>query len=151
MESPIWIKYVSTFAEVAMAIGIFFAWWQIRISKKLATTQFEDTMSKEYREIISHIPTKALLGKDLDEDEYSQSLDDLFHYIDLSNEEVFLRQQGRITRETWINWLDGIKSNLSRPAFKMAWEEIKSHTDDIFLELRRLEASGFEDDPRHWG
>jgi len=36
MESPIWLKYVSTFAEVAMAIGIFFAWWQIRISKKLA-------------------------------------------------------------------------------------------------------------------
>ena len=147
-QLPNWIMAI---ASVVMAIGVLLAWWQIRLAKLQATTRFEDDIAGEYRELIFRLPIEALLGKPLDEKEYLESLDELFHYIDLTNEEIFLRQQGRISRETWIYWLDGIKSNLSRPAFKKAWEEIKSQTDDIFLELRQLEASGFKADPLEWG
>jgi hypothetical protein len=150
MGTPIWLNYVLTFVQAATAFGVFFALWQIILGKKLATTQFEDSMAKEYRELAAKLPTKALLGEDLNEVEYKEALDEFFHYIDLSNEEVFLRQRCRISTETWSYWLDGIRSNLARPAFKRAWEEIKSQTDDIFLELRRLEASGFKDDPCNW-
>jgi len=147
-QLPNWIMAI---ASVVMAIGVLLAWWQIRLAKLQATTRFEDDIAREYRELIFRLPIEALLGKPLDEKEYLESLDEFFHYIDLTNEEIFLRQQGRISRETWIYWLDGIKSNLSRPAFKKAWEEIKSQTDDIFLELRQLEASGFKADPLEWG
>lgn len=144
------LDWVTAIGSIATAIGIFFTWRQIRLAKQQAATQFEDSIAREYREIASQLPVKALLGEELDEKEYNQALDDLYHYIDLSNEQTFLRQNERISLETWEFWCDGIESNLSRPAFRRAWGEIKSRTDDSFAELRRLEASGFKDDPHSW-
>ena len=94
---------------------------------------------------------KALLGDSLNDEEYAQSFSLLYHYIDLSNEQVFLRQQGRISKATWENWCDGIKSNLSLHTFSRAWQDIKPAAKDSFRELRKLEASGFQDDPYGWG
>ena len=145
-----WPDWISSIANCVMAVGVFLVLWQIRLSKKLATTGFEDSMAKEYRELAAKIPTKALLGEDLTQEEYEKTFDDFYHYIDLSNEEVFLRQKDRISKECWTYWCDGIRSNLSRPAFKRAWEEIKSRASDSFNELRRLEASDFKDDPCSW-
>jgi hypothetical protein len=61
-----------------------------------------------------------------------------------------LRMNGRISMATWLNWRDGIQSNLGRPAFARVWDRIKKGTTGSFTELRRLEASGFSDDPREW-
>jgi hypothetical protein len=102
-------------------------------------------MAREYRELAAKIPTKALLGEDLTDEEYKDSFDEFYHYIDLSNEEVFLWKRGRISAEIWTYWLDGIKSNLSKPAFKRAWEEIKKKAEESFQELRDLERTGFVD------
>ena len=145
-----YLIWVSPIANCVMAVGVFLVFGQIRLTKKLANTQFEDSMAKEYRELAAKIPTKALLGEDLTEDEYKDTFDEFYHYIDLSNEEIFLRQRNRVTKETWKYWLDGIESNLSRPAFKRAWEEIKARNQDSFMELRHLEESSFQDDPRYW-
>jgi hypothetical protein len=57
---------------------------------------------------------------------------------------------GRISHPTWINWCDGIKTNLSRPSFSKAWREIKDNSKDSFTELIRLEKSDFTQDPRSW-
>ena len=80
----------------------------------------------------------------------NQALNEFYWYFDLSNEQVSLRHNKRISLETWINWRGGIASNLSRIAFQRAWEEIKRRSDKDFAELRRLEASGFKDDPALW-
>jgi hypothetical protein len=145
-----WIDIVTALASVATAFGVGFAGLQIRLAKRQARTQFEDGLAREYREIAQRIPVKALLGEEIDDRDYGNALDELYHYIDLSNEQVFLRQNDRISSKTWENWCDGIKSNLSRPAFKKAWTEIKSRATESFNELRRLEASGFKDDPCKW-
>jgi hypothetical protein len=144
------LSLVGVIASGATAVGVLLAWDQIRVAKQQAKTQFEDGLAREYREIAQRIPVKALLGEDLDDAEYDKALADLFRYIDLCNEETFLRQNGRISDETWETWCDGIKSHLSRVVFKKAWKDIKSRTTDSFQELRRLEASGFKDDPRSW-
>ena len=141
---------ITAIATAVMAIGVVLVFWQIRLTKKQAVTQFEDGMAGEYRDLIQRIPTKALLGEELGEDECQNALDEFYHYIDLSNEQVFLRMNNRITFKTWQNWCDGIKANLSRPAFKKAWTEIKSRATESFNELRRLENSGFKDDPSKW-
>jgi hypothetical protein len=145
-----WMELVTTIASVATAVAVFFAWWQIRLAKRQAITQFEDSLGREYREIAQRIPVKALLGEEIEEKLYEKALDDFYRYIDLTNEQVFLRQNNRVTLKTWENWCDGIESNLSRPAFKKAWAEIKSRATESFNELRRLEASGFKDDPCKW-
>ena len=144
------LNFIYAIAAVATAVGVFLAWWQIKLGKKQAETQFEDELAREYRNIAKRLPVKALLGEDLDAEEYDKALADFYHYIDLSNEQVFLRQNKRISSETWENWCDGIKSNLTRIAFKRGWDEIKSKATGSFEELRRLEETGFKDDPYKW-
>jgi hypothetical protein len=129
--------------------GLFLTFWQVRLVKKLATTQFEDTLGREYRELAGRLPTKALLGEELTNEEYAAALDEFIHYIDLCNEQVFLRRCERITLTTWEYWRDGIRTNLEQPAFARAWAEIKNRSTN-FRELRRLELEGFQSDPAKW-
>lgn len=117
---------------------------------KAKITSFEDDIAREYRGIINKIPTKAILGEELSDKEFDNALDDLFSYIDLSNEEIFLRQQKRVRKKTWFCWCEGIEMNLEKPAYKKAWTIIKASDTEIFSELRRLEKSDFKDDPKNW-
>jgi hypothetical protein len=131
---------------IATAIGIFYTRSWLKYSQLQAATGFEDELNREYRNLTRGISTNALLGKPLAEDEYRDSFRALYHYIDLSNEQVFLRQQGRVSLVVWASWSDGIRSNLSRPAFQRAWEEVKTNSRN-FTELRWLERTNFEKDP----
>ena len=70
--------------------------------------------------------------------------------MDLTNEQVFIRTQGRVTDSTWKNWTDGIRTTLSKPAFALAWTEIKERSKSSFEELKKLETDGFVTDPRKW-
>ena len=131
-------EWISAIANCVMVIGVLLVFFQIRLAKQQATTSFEDTMAKEYRELAAKIPTKVLLGEDLTEEEYRDTFDEFYHYVDLSNEEAFLWKRGRISAETWTYWLDGIRSNLSMPSFKRAWTEIKGKDQKSFRELREF-------------
>ncbi|MCX5847100.1 MAG: hypothetical protein NTW12_12220 [Deltaproteobacteria bacterium] len=142
-------EWVTAIAATVAAGGVIFAFQQFRLSKKIAQVQFEDGLAKEYRDLAGAIPTKAMLGEDLSETEYQESFGKLFRYIDLTNEQVSLRQRGRISEEVWWFWLAGIKANLRLPAFHRAWTEIKSRSES-FQELRRLENEDFKIDPAKW-
>lgn len=123
---------------VATAVGVVVAAWQLGLTRRQSVTTFEDSFDREYRELAATLPTKALLGEPLSEDEHQQHFDEFYHYIDLCNAQVFLKQRGRITPATWKFWFDGIASNLRRPAFKRAWSEIAARANDDFSELRAL-------------
>jgi hypothetical protein len=92
---------------------------------------------------------RALLGAELSEAEYQSSFDEFFRYVDLSNEQVSLRQRGRISPVVWQYWSAGIQANLALPPFKRAWSEIQSKCGS-FQELRRLQAEEFKRDPHTW-
>lgn len=141
-----WLSLISACASVATAVGVFMAGWQIRLAKRQAKTQFEDDLTRQYREIIKEIPTDALLGKEISEDEYQKARHAFYRYIDLSNEQIFLGQKGRVSKETMKMWCDGIRSHLDKEAFKKAWDDFKqqeNHKD--FRELRALENRWLED------
>lgn len=151
-----WIEVLRTWAPIIQALAIIGAvatvwltYQQVKLRKEQATTQFEDELSREYRELARELPVKALLGDELTEDEFDEEFPDLYYYVDLSNEQVFLRFEERVSKETWESWQDGIESNLNRPAFQMAWEEVKERSN-AFQELRRLERNDFETDPAEW-
>lgn len=145
-----WLGLINALASVATAIGVFLAGWQIRLAKRQAITQFEDDLTKQYREIIKDIPTDALLGLEISDDEYERTRHAFYRYIDLCNEQVFLRQQGRVCEGTWKLWGDGIESNLLRPAFQKAWIDIKRKSDKDFRELKLLENENYNSDPYKW-
>ena len=137
-----WIEILTSLSSTATAIGVFFAWWQIRSASKQNRTQFEDSLAREYRELVQKFPVKALLREHLGDDEYSQNFHLFYHYIDLSNEQCFLHQKNRVSQATWENWIDGIRANLSLPAVQRAWMEIKEKSPSRFEELRELETRG---------
>ncbi len=140
---------ISAIAAVCTVFGVWLAYSQLNMSQKIAQLQFEDSMVKEYRNLVHRLPTKALLGQELSDWEFQKAFDEFFHYIDLSNEQVFLRQQGKVGQKVWINWSEGIKNNLSLPAFRKAWRKIEKESNS-FQELRRLEKADFKDDPKKW-
>lgn len=142
-------NWVSAVANAVTALSVALAFWQLVLAKKVAQSQFEDALAKEYRELASRIPTKALLGRGLSLQEYDSAFDELYRYIDLSNEQVALRKNGRISKETWVNWSSGIKANLALPVFARAWKQIQVETDS-FQELRRAHEEEFKVDPASW-
>lgn len=129
---------LSDFASLATAAAVFFAAWQIWLTKKQSTTAFEDSLAKEYRELAANLPTKALLGDTLTDEEHSKSFDEMYHYFDLCNQQAFLADTGRISEGTWKFWKDGIRSNIRRPAFERAWSEIAARSSGDFTELRAI-------------
>jgi hypothetical protein len=140
---------VSAIATSVAALGVAFALWQIWLTRSIAQLQFEDALAREYRELCTTIPATVFLRGEFTEEEYRDSFDEFYRYIDLSNEQVSLRQRGRISKEVWSSWCIGIEQNLALPAFARAWREVKEKTQS-FKELRALEKDGFKSDPRCW-
>ncbi len=83
----------------------------------------------------SNIPVDALIGKTIDDNKDEELRENIYNYLDLCNEQTYLRQQKRIRKNSWKDWNDGIKENLSKPAFKEVWDEIKVSTPTAFTAL----------------
>lgn len=141
---------LSAAASVATAIGVVVAVLQIRAELRIATTEFEDDLDREQREIALALPMEALFGETLPPEVAARSLEQFHRYFDLLNQLIFLREIGRITDARWDGWSDEIKLNMAKPAFKVAWEEIKRRAPGEFILLRRYESTDFDTDPRDW-
>lgn len=131
-------KLPESISALAAVFGFIAIIVQLRASKRIVRMQFEDSINKEYRELISNIPAKALLGEGLNQKEYENTLDDFFRYFDLCNEQIFLHQSKRIDSKTWAQWEAGILFNLSLCAFRKAWIEINIKAPSQFSELSQL-------------
>jgi hypothetical protein len=142
--------YLTLLANAATALGVAVGAWQLRTTGRLANTQFEDGLTKEYREIIQQLPVDALLGNDVPEQVIEKYLHHFYRYVDLTNQQLFLRQTKRIGTRTWRNWKDGIADVMRLPAFAKAWERLKAGPADRFTELRLFEQDAFASDPRKW-
>jgi hypothetical protein len=149
MDLP-WLDLLNAAASVATAAGVFVAVVQIRADLRMQTTEFEDELDRENREIALALPMEALLGEPLTDDQHRLALEQFYRYFDLANQQVFLREIGRITDARWETWCDELKINLAKPAFARAWEEIRRRAPAEFILLRRLESTGFDTDPEDW-
>ncbi|MDO8437504.1 MAG: hypothetical protein Q7S69_05015 [Nitrosomonadaceae bacterium] len=132
------IEVLSALAHIATALAVGVAAFQLRAAHKQSITSFEDSLTKEYREVASNLPLKALLGESLEDREHQDHLKYFYRYFDLCNEQAFLHKVGRISDPTWKFWQDGILTNLRRPAFARAWCEIAHRANDDFSELRAI-------------
>jgi len=139
-----------TIASCATAIGVAIAAWQIRESRKLSQTTFEDSLDQQYRNLIMVIPVNALLGKPIHKDDEKKTREGIYNYLDLCNEQTYLRETKRISKRRWGEWNEGIKDNICKPAFKEVWEEVKQDAPSTFTSLTRLEQSNFQYDPKNW-
>lgn len=140
-------------AASATAIGVIFAAWGLLLQRGQARTQFEDGIVKQYREILKPDLVLNVLLADLLEkvpQNERQRLHHIYLYLDLCNEQVFLRAIGRVSRATWTTqWSEGIQDYISENQLVAdSWLVIKRETDH-FRELRAFESEGWKD-PRKW-
>jgi hypothetical protein len=115
--SPDTLAILSAIGNVATALGALAAAWQLYLVHRQSVTNFEDSFAKEYRELMSKLPTKALLGDPFTDEEHIKHFDEMYHYFDLCNEQAFLYKSGRIAEKTWRFCREGIASNMRQPAF----------------------------------
>lgn len=80
----------SEVVSIGTAGGVVVAAAQLWLVRRQAVTQSEDQLASQYRSLMREIPLEALLGIDLDENEYQKTLPVFFHYFDLCNEQAFL-------------------------------------------------------------
>lgn len=129
---------VPVLASGATAIGVAVAAYQLFFVRRQATTSFEDSLNNQYRSVIERLPIEALFGDTLRDEDQANLLAHFYRYFDLCNEQAFLHSTGRVSEKTWRNWEEGIKSNLARPAFEVAWFEVARRATGDFHSLRAL-------------
>ncbi|MBY0312978.1 MAG: hypothetical protein K2W85_12980 [Phycisphaerales bacterium] len=137
------LDVINAIAGFMTAIGVILVFVQMHTGARKDRQNFEDGFVKEYRELIAALPMYALLGKSPLTPLTDSDLLPFYRYFDLCNQQAFMFEKNRIGEEVWADWLDGIKDNLSMPAFAEAWRVIKDQRNDSFSELRRLESKGF--------
>jgi len=142
LSDPAWIQAL---ASLITAFGVCFVWLQVSLAKEQARITFEDSLDREYRELIAELPIDALLGKDFNESQLNNSLGCCYRYFDLCNEQIVLHKtKKRIRKSTWKEWGDGISVNLKLPAFRGAWDRIQNECKEpafkvpTFKELREF-------------
>ena len=131
-------------------IGVVIAVVQLFRGVSQQKTNFEDSLTKEYREIIHRIPYKAMIGDEIDDEESYKTFNEIYNYMDLCNEQIFLRKTGRVRAKTWRYWQEGMLTNFSQKVFDRASQEIFSKLRHNFTELKRVQDSGYKTDPRKW-
>ena len=124
--------------RIVTMVGVIIGAIQLLRQVREAKTAFEDGFAKEYRELLANIPVRAMLGEQLGAEELQKHLHLFYHYFDLCNEQAFLARAGRIRTRTWRFWCEGIQDNMTRPAFRQAWEFIEPRSPTDFTELRKL-------------
>jgi hypothetical protein len=133
-------------AAVIAAISLGISAYQTNLSRRLAETAFEDTIDQQYRELAKEIPVDVLINNC---DEFSSDTREIiFNYLDLCNQQIYLRAQGRIGKERWGSWCDGIQENLRKTAFHSVWSEVKEKASFSYLE--RLDKECYKHDPINW-
>jgi len=134
--------------SLVTALGVGFGAWQIKVGKDQAQATFEDSLDQQYRSLSMELPVNALIGEPVEEKDKNKVRELIYNYLDLANEQVYLRAKGRISKHTWASWSKGIKLLLAKPSFKEVYNEIKDKCD--FTYLNRLVASNFTSDPKAW-
>lgn len=129
---------LASVASVATAVGVGVAAYQLFVARQQARTTFEDSLNAQYRAVIERIPLEALFGEQIGKEEVFSHLLHFYRYFDLCNEQAFLQKAGRISKKTWQNWGEGIRTNMSRPAFALAWSEVAARARCDFDYLREL-------------
>jgi hypothetical protein len=142
-----WAALSGIFTGVA-SLGVVFGAWQIKLSKELAQTQFEDGLDQQYRALSMALPVDVLIGKECPAGKEDNVRELIYNYLDLTNEQAYLRAKGRVSSLTWQSWVSGIKSHLAKPVFANVYSEVRDFSSWGYL--NRLTDESFENDPFDW-
>jgi hypothetical protein len=125
---------------LATAAGVVLVGVQLAFARRQQRTAFEDDLTREYRDIARTLPPEAFFDQ-LPDGVVSPDFSAhpaFLRYVDLCNQQAFLRARRRIGRRTWAEWAEGMRDNHARDAFRQAHEHLLTHMTESFADLRLL-------------
>jgi hypothetical protein len=143
------VNSIQAVGSLLTGFGALIVIFQLYQRRRQFKTEFEDKLTSDYREIIYEIPVESLLDEEHDRD-VEQNLKDYYRYIDLTNDQIFLRKEGRVSKSTWEEWAAGIEANFKLEDFNKSWKIIHDSNPDIFNEIQNFLDPDMHDDPRYW-
>jgi hypothetical protein len=106
---------------------------QLKVQNAQIRTDLFAEYTKRYQEIMLHLPL------DIEKDDFELNkckkaeIDQTIRYIrvyfDLSAEEYFLHENGKIEEKVWQEWLQGMKYLINKPSFIRIWDEYYCNTE----------------------
>ena len=142
------IEVLNTLVPYATVFGVGVAAYQIRRSNIQQRVMFEDSINKEYRDIIQRIPYKVLIGDEVPLSEANAVHNELYNYMDLCNEQIYLRMSDRVSKKTWNNWQEGMKMNFELKVFNDTLDEVFEKLPSNFIKLQSVKALNFSTDSK---
>lgn len=115
---------ITASANVATAFGVIGVGAQLLLNRREMVFAFERTFTARYEATIRGVPLEVLLGGDFDVNEHSDTLRHFFDYFELCEEQMYYRQVGKISNNTWRDWWEGMNLHLRRPGFQAAWKHL---------------------------
>lgn len=80
------LDVIYVISELATAVAVGVAAYQLYQNRSLAITSFEDEVSNEYRAIIKEIPIDVMLGGEPCPEDAKRCRNQIYNYIDFTNE-----------------------------------------------------------------
>lgn len=124
-DVPAWLT------AVAAIVGLFFVWRQLGgLNKQLKLQTYSD-YTRRYEAIVMRLPEDVnsadfkLEGRG----DYNQTMRAMRSYFDLCFEEWDLNEKKLIDPQFWETWQDGIRTAMSKTAFRQAWSVISSDSE----------------------
>lgn len=135
MSMKLAITILSAIAAIFTALYAAFAFHHsIKSFREQLTLVVFTDYTKRYQEIFLHLPVNV--GADdfdyeaLDENSRDEFCRYMRAYFDLCSEEYFLSLSGKIDALVWQEWESGIVASFRKPAFQLAWKNMKSQRQD---------------------
>jgi len=136
--------------SVATAIGVFVAAWQLWEARKVSQSSFEDHLDEQYRQLAYAIPVDVFLSKKIDKKTRNTAREWVYNYLDLCNEQIYLRMKNKISHDRRREWESGIRQNIRRPFFAEVLQEVEDDSLETFTYLERLIQEDYNTDPKNW-
>jgi len=134
------MDYFNGITAVATAVGVILVFVQLLSNNKIERTKFENELVIRYIAITNEITFNVMYLKPCTEkfeEIIGEKLHGFYKYFDLSNQELFLMADDRVSEETWVEWESGIIDLLKLKSFQYAWNRISSTVpDNTFTQLR---------------
>lgn len=132
----------STLSAIATTVGVILVLLQLKQNDKTETTKFENEIISRFITISNEI-TFYVMYLNPKTDKFKELIDDklqgFYKYFDLTNQELFLMDDERISDETVEEWECGIIELMKLPSFQYAWERISSIIpDNSFTQMKRF-------------
>lgn len=134
----IWELDVITWEAVAAIIEFFIIIFLLKESvenkvrnkkvDEIIQLQFFSRFVERYQKIMVLLPSDVY-SKEFDISTVKDKemfLRNMRSYFDLCSQEYFLYQKGKISKEVWCEWEEGILSSFNYPAFQIAWNQLSS-------------------------